>query len=284
MALGIVTPTKGFPGEALSKAGGAALPPSSSPPPPCLHSRPLPAACSPLSPPDAVALHARHGPLFWWRLLGRRVLMVGGYEPAMQLLKGEYTTGALRCAAPRAALCQRGPAAAAPARLLRWPPAGAHPCRRGQQVGTPPISPLSFPRPCSRGRLSALGARPAGPLGHLQHLWKGARPHQVSPQPPLLHLRWLALAPRPPIASCPPLASARLPCSRPRAAAPPTGPAHARAAAHTLHVLAPAPRPPPCRRLLQAAFTPRALRGYLPRMQASAQAAVRKWAGQGEMQ
>ncbi|PRW50773.1 glutamine cyclotransferase [Chlorella sorokiniana] len=40
--------------------------------------------------PDTVKLHAQHGPLFWWRFLGRRVLMVGTYEAAMALLKGEH--------------------------------------------------------------------------------------------------------------------------------------------------------------------------------------------------
>ncbi|PSC75274.1 cytochrome P450 [Micractinium conductrix] len=41
--------------------------------------------------PDLVALHAKHGPVFWWRLLGRRLLMVGSYEAVMTLLKGEYS-------------------------------------------------------------------------------------------------------------------------------------------------------------------------------------------------
>ena len=42
---------------------------------------------------DLVALHAKHGPVFWWRLLGRRLLMVGSYEAVMTLLKGEYSIG-----------------------------------------------------------------------------------------------------------------------------------------------------------------------------------------------
>lgn len=40
-----------------------------------------------------VKLHAAHGPVFWWRLLGRRMLMVGSYEAAKQLLMGEGTLG-----------------------------------------------------------------------------------------------------------------------------------------------------------------------------------------------
>lgn len=36
-----------------------------------------------------------------------------------------------------------------------------------------------------------------------------------------------------------------------------------------------------CRHLAQAAFTPRAIRGYLPRMQATAEEAVAQWAAQG---
>ncbi|KAI3427118.1 hypothetical protein D9Q98_007055 [Chlorella vulgaris] len=41
--------------------------------------------------PNMVKLHAAHGPVFWWRLLGRRMLMVGSYEAAKQLLMGEGT-------------------------------------------------------------------------------------------------------------------------------------------------------------------------------------------------
>ncbi|KAL4444057.1 hypothetical protein ABPG75_011794 [Micractinium tetrahymenae] len=40
--------------------------------------------------PDSVQLHAQHGPVFWWRILGRRSLMVGTFEAAMHLLKGEH--------------------------------------------------------------------------------------------------------------------------------------------------------------------------------------------------
>lgn len=47
------------------------------------------------SPADTVKLHAQHGPLFWWRFLGRRVLMVGSYPAAMALLKGEHDIGEL---------------------------------------------------------------------------------------------------------------------------------------------------------------------------------------------
>ncbi|KAL4444062.1 hypothetical protein ABPG75_011799 [Micractinium tetrahymenae] len=41
--------------------------------------------------PDAVKQHAQFGPVFWWRFLGRRLLMVGDYEASMRLLKGEHT-------------------------------------------------------------------------------------------------------------------------------------------------------------------------------------------------
>ncbi|EFN56777.1 hypothetical protein CHLNCDRAFT_144261 [Chlorella variabilis] len=37
------------------------------------------------------------------------------------------------------------------------------------------------------------------------------------------------------------------------------------------------------KRLAQAAFTPRAIRGYLPRMQAIAEQAVQKWAADGDI-
>jgi cytochrome P450 len=37
------------------------------------------------------------------------------------------------------------------------------------------------------------------------------------------------------------------------------------------------------RRLAQAAFTPKAIRGYLPRMQAIAEQAVQKWAQEGDI-
>ena len=50
---------------------------------------------------------------------------------------------------------------------------------------------------------------------------------------------------------------------------------------------APRPRPVPLlprRRLAQAAFTPKAVRGYLPRMQASAEEAARMWAEQRDIQ
>lgn len=45
----------------------------------------------------------------------------------------------------------------------------------------------------------------------------------------------------------------------------------------------PAPPSPIRRRLTQAAFTPAAVRGYLPLVQASAEAAVRKWEAQGDI-
>ena len=45
--------------------------------------------------PDPVKQHAAFGPVFWWRFLGRRLLMVGDYEANMRLLKGEHTIGAL---------------------------------------------------------------------------------------------------------------------------------------------------------------------------------------------
>lgn len=41
--------------------------------------------------PDSVKQHAQFGPVFWWRFLGRRLLMVGDYEASMRLLKGEHT-------------------------------------------------------------------------------------------------------------------------------------------------------------------------------------------------
>lgn len=43
--------------------------------------------------PDSVKQHAQFGPVFWWRFLGRRLLMVGDYEASMRLLKGEHTIG-----------------------------------------------------------------------------------------------------------------------------------------------------------------------------------------------
>ncbi len=46
--------------------------------------------------PDAVKQHADFGPVFWWRFLGRRLLMVGDYEASMRLLKGEHTIGELQ--------------------------------------------------------------------------------------------------------------------------------------------------------------------------------------------
>jgi hypothetical protein len=41
--------------------------------------------------------------------------------------------------------------------------------------------------------------------------------------------------------------------------------------------------PPPPRRLTQAAFTPKAIRGYLPRMQTVAEEAVAKWSAEGDV-
>jgi hypothetical protein len=62
-----------------------------------------PAHCPPLvlqlasmpacNPADAVRLHAQHGPLYWWRFLGRRMLMVGSFEAAKTLLHGENSIG-----------------------------------------------------------------------------------------------------------------------------------------------------------------------------------------------
>ena len=42
------------------------------------------------------------------------------------------------------------------------------------------------------------------------------------------------------------------------------------------------PHPTP-RRLLQGAYTPQAIRAYLPRLQAAAEAAVREWVAAGEI-
>ena len=55
---------------------------------PC-HARPLPCDAA-----DAVSLHAQHGPVYWWRFLGRRMLMIGSYGAAKELLRGEHSTGA----------------------------------------------------------------------------------------------------------------------------------------------------------------------------------------------
>lgn len=45
------------------------------------------------TPLPAVKQHAQFGPVYWWRFLGRRLLMVGDYEASMRLLKGEHTIG-----------------------------------------------------------------------------------------------------------------------------------------------------------------------------------------------
>lgn len=108
--------------------------------------------------PDSVKLHARHGPVFWWRFLGRRMLMVAGLEEVNQVLRAEHTTVE-----------------------AEYPPSVKHMLGRW-------------------GLVNCAGKQ---------------------------HIR--------------------------------------------------------IKRLAQAAFTPKAIRGYLPRMQASAEEAVRKWADQGDI-
>jgi cytochrome P450 len=40
---------------------------------------------------DFVGLHKRNGPLFWWRFLGARSILVGTHEAVRQLLNAEGT-------------------------------------------------------------------------------------------------------------------------------------------------------------------------------------------------
>ena len=180
------------------------------------HSRP------PARPPaDTVALHKKHGPLFFWRFLGRPVLMVGGYAAAMQVLKGEHTIGACgrRCGG-----WQRWHTAPAAARThrptpgcLQWRATTRPACVRCWASG---VSPTWRAR-----SICASSERLPG--------WQGGPP---TPTHPCLL----------------PLLRACAPGSEPAAAQP-----------------APS-RLPPRRRLAQAAFTPKAVRGYLPRMQVPA--------------
>jgi hypothetical protein len=55
----------------------------------------LPPPPLPADPPDMVKLHAQHGPLFWWRFLGRRMLMVATYDACKKVLMSEGTYGEL---------------------------------------------------------------------------------------------------------------------------------------------------------------------------------------------
>lgn len=60
---------------------------------------------------DMVKLHAQHGPIFWWRFLGRRMLMVATHDACKKVLMSEGTYGERRRSSctwtdvPRAAAC-----------------------------------------------------------------------------------------------------------------------------------------------------------------------------------
>ena len=160
---------------------------------------------------------------------------------------------------------------------------------------------LAVQSPCSGGRLPRQRQGDAGAVRHGQRVRQGPRPPQVSAE--IRHLSlyftipcsWVRLrqGPQPPRGSLttalacaegkrllprllPPAALLSVCAAKPggRRTASTAGRSHSahdvELSAASCPALLPTPTGAPGRRLMQAAFTPKAIRGYLPRMQARA--------------